>query len=153
MSDAVSWCLYNLPDTPPWHCEADADTAVPPAKTGNHRRPLIHPPPKHTRTGPPGLEFATGDSGNAELRMRLEEQHREDKRRDGLVVYEDMGQYQPRSKWDEAEGGDPTSLSSVRTLQFESRFESGNLQRAVKVGATEYDLYLRTDKNSGHVQW
>ena len=64
-----------------------------------------------------------------------------------------MGQYQPRTKWDEAEGGDATSLSSVRTLQFESRFESGNLQRAVKVGPTEYDLYLRTDKNSGHVQW
>ncbi len=31
------------------------------------------------------------------------------------------------------------------TLQFESRFESGNLNRAVKISDTEYDLFLKTD--------
>jgi len=31
------------------------------------------------------------------------------------------------------------------TLIFESRFESGNLRRAVKITDTEYDLYLKND--------
>ncbi|XP_075183117.1 cytosolic carboxypeptidase 2 [Anomaloglossus baeobatrachus] len=39
-------------------------------------------------------------------------------------------------------------------LQFESRFESGNLQKAVKVGPYEYELTLRTDLyTSKHTQW
>ncbi|XP_066439396.1 cytosolic carboxypeptidase 2 isoform X2 [Eleutherodactylus coqui] len=39
-------------------------------------------------------------------------------------------------------------------LQFESRFESGNLQKAVKVGTYEYELTLRTDLyTSKHTQW
>ncbi|XP_064369569.1 cytosolic carboxypeptidase 2 [Dromaius novaehollandiae] len=40
------------------------------------------------------------------------------------------------------------------TLLFESRFESGNLQKAVKVGAHEYVLTLRPDLyTSKHTQW
>lgn len=40
------------------------------------------------------------------------------------------------------------------TLVFESRFESGNLRRAVKVDDYEYDLFLRNDYNSqGYTQW
>lgn len=40
------------------------------------------------------------------------------------------------------------------TLQFESRFESGNLNRAVKISDTEYDLFLKTDYGtSGYTQW
>lgn len=31
------------------------------------------------------------------------------------------------------------------TLVFESRFESGNLRRAVKINDFEYDLYLKND--------
>ena len=31
------------------------------------------------------------------------------------------------------------------TLIFESRFESGNLRRAVKINDFEYDLYLKND--------
>ncbi|XP_063800625.1 cytosolic carboxypeptidase 2 isoform X2 [Pseudophryne corroboree] len=39
-------------------------------------------------------------------------------------------------------------------LKFESRFESGNLQKAVKVGMYEYELTLRTDLyTSKHTQW
>ncbi|XP_030055353.1 cytosolic carboxypeptidase 2 [Microcaecilia unicolor] len=39
-------------------------------------------------------------------------------------------------------------------LQFESRFESGNLQKAVRVGPYEYELTLRTDLyTSKHTQW
>uniref|UniRef100_A0A3B4ZIQ9 Cytosolic carboxypeptidase 2 n=1 Tax=Stegastes partitus TaxID=144197 RepID=A0A3B4ZIQ9_9TELE len=40
------------------------------------------------------------------------------------------------------------------TLEFESRFESGNLQKAVQVGVYDYELTLRTDMYTGkHTQW
>lgn len=40
------------------------------------------------------------------------------------------------------------------TLMFESRFESGNLQRAEKVAAFEYNLTLRRDiRTVRHTQW
>uniref|UniRef100_A0A3Q0SPP9 Cytosolic carboxypeptidase 2 n=1 Tax=Amphilophus citrinellus TaxID=61819 RepID=A0A3Q0SPP9_AMPCI len=39
-------------------------------------------------------------------------------------------------------------------LEFESRFESGNLQKAVQVGARDYELTLRTDMyTTKHTQW
>ena len=41
-----------------------------------------------------------------------------------------------------------------RTLVFESRFESGNLQLVHKKSDTDYDLILQNDINSkGHTQW
>ncbi|CAG5958290.1 unnamed protein product [Menidia menidia] len=41
-----------------------------------------------------------------------------------------------------------------RTLEFESRFESGNLQKAVQVGVYDYQLTLRTDMYTlKHTQW
>uniref|UniRef100_UPI0037E93F3D cytosolic carboxypeptidase 2 n=1 Tax=Semicossyphus pulcher TaxID=241346 RepID=UPI0037E93F3D len=40
------------------------------------------------------------------------------------------------------------------TLEFESRFESGNLQKAVQVGIYDYELTLRTDLYTRkHTQW
>ncbi|XP_063785094.1 cytosolic carboxypeptidase 3 isoform X2 [Pseudophryne corroboree] len=40
------------------------------------------------------------------------------------------------------------------TLEFESRFESGNLQKVVQVGDYDYQLTLRTDLyTSRHTQW
>lgn len=40
------------------------------------------------------------------------------------------------------------------TLVFESRFESGNLRRAIQIYNFEYDLVLRWDHNTkGNVQW
>ncbi|KAL1785718.1 cytosolic carboxypeptidase 2 isoform X1 [Sigmodon hispidus] len=40
------------------------------------------------------------------------------------------------------------------TLLFESRFESGNLQKAIRVGIYEYELTLRTDLYTDkHTQW
>lgn len=36
-------------------------------------------------------------------------------------------------------------------LQFDSKFESGNLDRVVKISENEYDLYTRVDSNTcGH---
>lgn len=40
------------------------------------------------------------------------------------------------------------------TLIFESRFESGNLRRAVQVGDYEYDLILKYDYGTScYTQW
>jgi hypothetical protein len=40
------------------------------------------------------------------------------------------------------------------TLLFESRFESGNLRRAIQVYEYEYDLILKPDYNTrGYTQW
>ncbi|XP_078671225.1 uncharacterized protein LOC144911228 isoform X16 [Branchiostoma floridae x Branchiostoma belcheri] len=41
-----------------------------------------------------------------------------------------------------------------KTLMFESRFESGNLMKAVQVGEFDYELYLRQDLYTDkHTQW
>jgi hypothetical protein len=40
------------------------------------------------------------------------------------------------------------------TLQFESRFENGNLRRAVQISEYEYDLFLKTDiGTTSFTQW
>ena len=40
------------------------------------------------------------------------------------------------------------------TLIFESRFESGNLRRVVKIGDFEYNLILKYDHNTtAYTQW
>lgn len=36
-------------------------------------------------------------------------------------------------------------MPNDKTLIFESRFESGNLRKAMKVGPYEYELYLKND--------
>ena len=42
----------------------------------------------------------------------------------------------------------------VDGLRFESRFESGNLAKVVKISDSYYELYLRTDMYTNrHMQW
>lgn len=39
-------------------------------------------------------------------------------------------------------------------LEFDSNFETGNLDTAVKISPKEYDLFMRTDSNTrGHCHW
>ncbi len=39
-------------------------------------------------------------------------------------------------------------------LHFDSDFESGNLDIAVKISDTQYDLFMRVDTNTrGHTNW
>jgi hypothetical protein len=39
-------------------------------------------------------------------------------------------------------------------IEFDSMFESGNLDRVIMVGPREYDLYMRPDTNTrSHHQW
>jgi hypothetical protein len=43
---------------------------------------------------------------------------------------------------------------SYPDLVFDSLFEGGNLDLAVRVTPTEYDLFMRVDSNTrGHLQW
>lgn len=43
---------------------------------------------------------------------------------------------------------------SEMKVRFESRFENGNLRKAVKLSETEYNLVLSYDYNTnGHTQW
>ena len=37
---------------------------------------------------------------------------------------------------------------SANTLNFNSIFESGNLDMAIKINELEYDLYMRVDSNT-----
>ncbi|KAL0114719.1 hypothetical protein PUN28_011790 [Cardiocondyla obscurior] len=54
--------------------------------------------------------------------------------------------------WDEKRIGKRNS--GAKRLQFESRFESGNLRKAIQIGPREYDLILTPDVNSGsRHQW
>ena len=47
-----------------------------------------------------------------------------------------------------------SAFGSDQTLIFESRFESGNLELAVKLSDTEYNLVLQHDSNTaGNTQW
>ncbi|XP_076668158.1 cytosolic carboxypeptidase 1 isoform X3 [Andrena cerasifolii] len=56
------------------------------------------------------------------------------------------------SNWDEGRVGKRSV--DVKHLLFESRFESGNLRKAMQVGLREYDLILTPDVNSGsRHQW
>ncbi|KAM4618110.1 cytosolic carboxypeptidase 2 [Discoglossus pictus] len=81
----------------------------------------------------------------------------------GTVVYEITPAYKGPYFTGSRTGGQRCASNVPRTghdgqsnndLQFESRFESGNLQKAVKVGMHEYELTLRTDLyTSKHTQW
>jgi hypothetical protein len=45
-------------------------------------------------------------------------------------------------------------MKSATDVQFDSHFESGNLEMAIKVGPWEYDLFMRVDTNTrGHFSW
>ena len=57
--------------------------------------------------------------------------------------------------WDECELSPYNSIGKCdNTLVFESRFESGNLDMAIKVSDKEYLLLMQNDKNTkGNNQW
>ena len=77
----------------------------------------------------------------------------------GSVVY--MNLPGPEKFYVKSRGGHSLNLPPTRTLssadislQFESRFESGNLSKAVQVGKWDYELYLRYDLyTKKHTQW
>lgn len=77
-----------------------------------------------------------------------------------LNIPHQNGSKQPQTQFSRsAVGGSKYLLSCHPTLEpgdliFESRFESGNLGKAVKITPTYYELYLRPDMYTNrHTQW
>lgn len=49
---------------------------------------------------------------------------------------------------------DKTSVDEDDVLIFESRFESGNLKKAIQIDKNEYELVLKPDHNTkNYTQW
>mmetsp|Transcript_18907 Transcript_18907/g.62144 ORF Transcript_18907/g.62144 Transcript_18907/m.62144 type:complete len:711 (-) Transcript_18907:2680-4812(-) len=75
------------------------------------------------------------------------------------VVFDSIEPNPSRQAPQEAAAGQPVPYYELEsaddaTLIFESRFESGNLRRAIQIFSYEYDLILRPDINTrGHTQW
>ncbi|XP_050422102.1 uncharacterized protein LOC126834319 [Adelges cooleyi] len=68
-----------------------------------------------------------------------------------LATFNDPKRFLPLTNEDERL---INSKSCFEHLHFESRFESGNLRKAIRIGANEYDLILNSDVNSNsHNQW
>lgn len=71
-------------------------------------------------------------------------------------IYSKLKPYYPMPKPARFVDDEPSvvRLPEDETLVFESRFESGNLRRAVQVGEYEYDLILKYDYGTNnYTQW
>ena len=142
---------------------------VPAPNTGTGY-PMQHPPPFHIPGVPDEPEpFNEIKEGIINL-MIMHDEKRILKASAVLnrVVFDSI---EPNPAWKEKDKlakdkpKSPSNANSVRqyyepvgpeddTLIFESRFESGNLRRAIQVYVNEYDLILRPDINTrGHTQW
>lgn len=62
---------------------------------------------------------------------------------------------EPPSEQSTASSEEPAQrLPADKTLVFESRFESGNLRKAIKVAPFAYELYLKNDYGThSFTQW
>ncbi|XP_003920474.2 cytosolic carboxypeptidase 2 isoform X1 [Saimiri boliviensis] len=111
----------------------------------------------HIEWAPPQLEYLYQPTGNEKVPEIVGEKK-------GTVVYQldsvpTEGSYFTSSRV----GGKRGIIKQLavtlqgpedNTLLFESRFESGNLQKAVRVDTYEYELTLRTDLYTNkHTQW
>lgn len=144
----ASWrTSLKLPDEPPWVYVKAATTLSERPKQGIVRRPLIYPPPAHSRAAPPNIELAEQEPGASDFRRRLEERFKDEfsVRRDGYVVFDDAATYSMPSNQSSQQRTRVFSYQESTenpTLTFESRFECGNLRKAVQVGPREYDLVV-----------
>eukprot|EP00741_Cyanophora_paradoxa_P005167 tig00000863_g5009.t1 len=156
----------SLPPPPPLYDfsqdQSELYNGIPVPKTGVPF-PLIMPPPRHIIDEPAEPEPLAVQRENLIQDMIAHDLKRQLAPEKVLnrIVY-DCIEPPPRFKekaapelppgrlhaWWELEGADD------RTLLFESRFESGNLRRAIQIYPEEYDLILRPDINTrGHTQW
>jgi hypothetical protein len=123
--------------------------------------PMIFPPPHHLWTCPPYPEPLNELKEGIVSLMTMHDNKRTLNPSAVLnrVVYDSI-EPNPAAKSKSAPAAgevrqyyDPTGPDDD-TLIFESRFESGNLRRAIQIYPGEYDLILRPDINTrGHTQW
>eukprot|EP00002_Diphylleia_rotans_P001480 TRINITY_DN10823_c0_g2_i1.p1 TRINITY_DN10823_c0_g2~~TRINITY_DN10823_c0_g2_i1.p1 ORF type:complete len:781 (+),score=86.13 TRINITY_DN10823_c0_g2_i1:86-2428(+) len=127
---------------------------------------LIHPPPSFLNLCPSMEEpFLVQDQ-----KALIESSQKKDFRRSlssgsGRIVYDSVDSApkplsnHPRNLISILQHGNLTPYyvpvsSSDKTLCFESRFESGNLRRAICINEFEYDLILRPDSSKkAYTQW
>jgi len=123
--------------------------------------PMISPPPHHVWTCPPYPEPLNELKEGIVSLMIIHDNKRTLNPASVLnrVVYDSI-EANPASKHKAPLGVEelpqyyePTGPDD-ETIIFESRFESGNLRRAIQIYPGEYDLILRPDINTrGHTQW
>ena len=137
---------------------SDAQVVIPQTGTGY---PMIWPPPHHIWTCPPHPEPLNELKEGIVSLMIIHDNKRTLNPASVLnrVVYDSI-EPNPASKLKTALGpGEVRQYYELTgpdddTLIFESRFESGNLRRAIQIYPSEYDLILRPDINTrGHTQW
>lgn len=149
-----------------------ATDEVEPPKTGIDAD-FIWPPPKHINIVPPKQEPLMEAPQNLLASILKKETFRvvQPEKLINEVVYDSTdvspSNSQKRHKFNSSFNRTPgkakqNSVSPWYTpkgsddsvLVFESRFESGNLRRAIQVYENEYDLILKPDFNTrGHTQW
>ncbi|CAH8555610.1 unnamed protein product [Schistosoma margrebowiei] len=107
----------------------------------------------HINKPPPERETLYKPTGK-EIQPTISGEHNENK---NTVVfqYEPMiGKFFTTSKSHESVGQSINLLNDSKFLKFESRFESGNLSKAICTGPYEYELYLRPDLyTKKYTQW
>eukprot|EP00002_Diphylleia_rotans_P022826 TRINITY_DN4487_c0_g1_i1.p1 TRINITY_DN4487_c0_g1~~TRINITY_DN4487_c0_g1_i1.p1 ORF type:complete len:624 (+),score=86.47 TRINITY_DN4487_c0_g1_i1:93-1964(+) len=136
-----------------------------PPRTGTNV-PLIHPPPSFVNVCPTHEEkFLIQDPKVIADVSQRRDNYRFTASPNTRVVYDSIdvghrnGMQTPRNFISILQHGNlapyyiPLS-SDDRTLSFESRFESGNLRRAICISEYEYDLILRPDSSKkAYTQW
>eukprot|EP00730_Choanoeca_flexa_P006910 TRINITY_DN12248_c0_g1_i1.p1 TRINITY_DN12248_c0_g1~~TRINITY_DN12248_c0_g1_i1.p1 ORF type:complete len:1041 (+),score=140.24 TRINITY_DN12248_c0_g1_i1:85-3207(+) len=121
---------------------------------------MMYPPPRHAHylpeKRPPFMP------ANKDIATEYRESEKRDRIRRGELVYKRKGGITSWFTNQVTSGSHPIELSPYyqlkdeqeRTLVFESRFESGNLDKAYKASDICYNLLLSTDKyTSRHTQW
>ncbi|KAH9588386.1 Cytosolic carboxypeptidase 2, variant 2 [Schistosoma haematobium] len=107
----------------------------------------------HINKPPPERERLYKPTGK-EIQPTISGEHNENT---NTVVfqYEPMiGKFFTASKSHESVGQSISLLNDSKFLKFESRFESGNLSKAICTGPYEYELYLRPDLyTKKYTQW
>lgn len=70
------------------------------------------------------------------------------------VPYQSKGGKQSTKSIKQPDGCSPNIADEDDVLVFESRFESGNLKRAIQLDKNEYELVLKPDHNTkNYTQW
>ena len=119
--------------------EQTADTKMTQKFTTGGARQLMYPAPLHHGTQPQGEPAVSGQPAAASGGSAKQE----DQNTPWIPaheVYNDTENIPARQQY-------------ASDLQFESRFESGNLASAVCVTEFEYNFFLRPDRGSGGCQW
>ncbi|CAB1120211.1 unnamed protein product [Ectocarpus sp. CCAP 1310/34] len=140
---------------------------IPPPRTGT-TLPFIWPPPHHLQTPPPFEEpvlpfpppesLLVRETKLDALRCEEPDKHQGQQVYDSLTRPPRAGVNYAQARGATADEDMPRWYSPTGpeddTVMFESRFESGNLRSAERIGESEYNLQLAFDINTDrHTQW